>query len=249
MRRFFHLVAATLLASGVALGTSTASAAVVIDDFSDAVNAVGGLAPPTGGVSLTSAPASTSTSETGLSGVIGGSRDGAFNLTGTGAASNLTAFVAGGVFSTALNATATGDYSLTYDASGAGLGADFTLASGIEVVISALDSAAAGGAGTSFTIDLVDGDASTHSQTITTTTEGAQTLFFGFGAFSDAGNLDVSNIFSITFSFTPNQAGDVDVELLQTRDQIIPEPASLAVWSLMGLVGYGLRRRSKVARS
>src|SRR5262249_50385214 len=106
-----------------------ARADTLIDSFSSStgstgVSATGGLNTLTAnGVNLIGAPQGAfSTADFG-GGILGGSRQGSFTLTGTGPSSQLTAFVAGGKVAFSTNATATGIFALSW---GPGLGANFS---------------------------------------------------------------------------------------------------------------------------
>jgi hypothetical protein len=82
---------------------------------------------------------------------------------------------------------------------------------------------------------------------------GSETITHSLGAAEDAANvfdvtfdfgggaINFADIQSIEFDFVPN-GGAVDFTLSQITTAV-PEPASLAAWTLLGLIGFGVRRR------
>ncbi len=173
----------------------------LIDDFSSVGANTGD--PP--GVVRTTV-GSTSVTDSGLSGVIGGARTLTVSATTIGGGSPQ---VRAGVIplSQVLTYSSTvlvnGLVRLRYDANGAGLGADLSLGDGIQfAVVADLSSLPYDVA-----VTLDDGMiADTATQTVALS--GLQSLQFPYAGFT---GVDLTSIFSIEISFDPNLAGDLEL--------------------------------------
>lgn len=193
-------VAAAMLAL-LCSGETRAAAQTVIDDFSDA--AANTISPP--GQARTTLGTTTAT-DAGLSGVIGGSRTLTLTATSIGGGSPE---VRSGVIPGAqvLDYSSTvlvdGLVTLTYDANGVGLGADLSTGDGIQLsVVADLSSLPY-----DVTVTISDGTI-TESSTQTVAIGGVQLLQFLYASFP---TVNLASVFSIAVSFDPNLAGDLEV--------------------------------------
>jgi len=226
------LVAVVLLASAAPV-----KADIILDNFQNGTNKtadVGGTNP-------------NGDSQTGLSGVLGGSRDtSVFASTGvTGATAQL--LISTGVLQLNTGTGVAGVFSLTYPNV-----APLDLSTAIAFIfdISANDN------GGTFVLDITDGT-NTGSSTLlagplgSTTGDGVT----GPQSIAIAGNPDFSGVnlgavTGITLNFTGDDSTDLEIGPLGFRitTQVIPEPASMAVWGLLGLsvTWYARRKRRQL---
>lgn len=191
--------AALLVALAAAGGP--AGAQTVIDDFSDA--AANTVSPP-GQVRNT--VGTTTVTDAGLSGVIGGSRT--LTLTATAIAGGSPEVRAGvmpvaQVFDYSSTVLANGVVTLTYDANGVGLGADLSLGDGIQFSVVADVSSLP----YDVTVTISDGTI-TESSTQTVLISGLQNLQFLYASFP---TVNLTSVFSVAITFDPNLAGDLEV--------------------------------------
>lgn len=190
-----------LLAMATFAAAGGAAAQTLIDDFS-AVGASTGDPP---GVVRTTVGTTTVT-DTGLAGVIGGART--LTVTATAIAGGSPQVRAGviplsQVLTYSSTVLANGLVVLRYDANGVGLGADLSLGDGIQFdAVADLSSLPYDVA-----VTLDDGMvADTVIQSVVV--GGLQTLQFPYSSFT---GVDLTNVFSIEISFDPNLAGDLEV--------------------------------------
>jgi hypothetical protein len=221
-----------VLAAGLALPVSTSHASViVIDDFSDA--------PGAWPISLF-APGTTSLTEAGLTGVLGGVRETTVSMT---SAANpgldfLQATIAPalGLFDYNSSAGTDGSVSFLYDAGGAGLSAFFANQLGIEIGFTLFDHA--GGVPLPVTIVLTDG-MNTATLTQSLTAPGGQTLQFLFADFANIGALGLAYVQSVEVILDAAIGADFRVSQIST---IVPAPGSIALLALAAFVGRFRRR-------
>lgn len=183
-----------------------AAAQTVIDDFSTVGAATGD--PP--GVLLTTVGTTTVT-DTGLTGVIGGART--LTLTATSIAGGAPQVRSGvNALAQVLNYSSTvlanGFVTLRYDADGAGLAADLSSGDGVQFIVVADASSVP----YDVAVTLSDGVTS-FTETQTVFVSGLQILQFPYAAFP---GVDLASIDSIELTFDPNLAGDLEVATIQT---------------------------------
>ena len=207
---------------------SVASAVIAIDDF----------APGMVALSADSGTPVVSNVQSGLLGVIGGSREtmvtwqsGQLNAT---ANNNPPIGTLGLSSSTGVTAM----FDLHYDNSGLGLGGvDMTEAGdnlGISMVFTMAD------AGAATTVTLTDTAGDTLDLTINTVA-GPGALFFSFANFVGIG--DITDIDQIHFNIQGQVDGDYQIDLITTT-RGVPEPITATLGTLsIGALAYGLRRR------
>ncbi len=171
----------------------------IIDDFSDAI---GTIEPP--GVQQNSV-GSTTVLDTGLSGVMGGSREMTVEMTVAGGGSPL---VKSGVvpFAQILDysssVAADGLVTIYYDANGVGLNADLSLSDGIELSLLTDSSALP------YTVELTLSDGTiTESDVFNGAMVGLQLVSFDFANFP---TVDLANLESIEVEIDPSIAGDFE---------------------------------------
>lgn len=178
-----------------------ASAQTVIDDLADAGSNT--LSPP--GQARNSVGTTTVT-DTGLSGVIGGSRTLVVSATAVaGGSPEIRAGVIPGaqVLDYSSTVLADGLVTLRYDANGVGLGADLSSGDGIQFSVVADVSSLP----YDVTVSISDGGV-TESSTQTVPLSGLQNLQFLYTAFP---TVNLASVFSIAVTFDPNLAGDLEV--------------------------------------
>jgi hypothetical protein len=184
-----------------ALGSNSASLAqTAIDDFSDAGANTGD--PP--GVTRTTV-GSTSVTDTGLSGVIGAARTLTVEATAAdGASPEITAGVipAFNLVAYSSSLLADGLLSLLYDADGAGLGADLSLAEGIELTLTT-DAAAVPYLVSLTLSDGIVSETDSQAGLMSVTT----LIQFDFANFP---TVDLANLESIEVTIDPSVAGDLE---------------------------------------
>ncbi len=258
-----------LVALMAAALTTPASALTVIDDFSD-----GGVPPLSVSARVAGDPEApesgwaggdidySSTFETGLSGVLGGTRKMELELqTVTGTYKEGTAYVdrALGVVEYSNASGVDSVLTLTYDADdsgnvdgdgklvhdGGGLAADLSQGgANVSVLIEILSTDLNG----DIMVTVVDGGGTVAERAETFVSQGAGTIAFDFADFvvlngGDDGVVDWTDIDTVQFVFDPIEAGDMTFSILGTGT--IPEPLTmLAVGSaVVGVGGYIRRRR------
>ncbi len=239
MRRLQPAVAVAIVLAWSFLAGKASAVPITIDNFTDP-----GPAPPAGlatpGVTQTGV-GSMSGSNSGLGGVLGGVRD--FNLTVTAAAvpaldgANLE--IAAGFIDFDATGAGDGEFTLTYDAGGMGLGADFSTQAGIQIDITLLT-----GVPTPVTLTLMDGSGPAAVASTSLTALGPQLLSFAFNGatFSNFGSLNLGNIESIGLFVNPPTAGELRIDTIDTFE-VIPEPGSLALWGALAVAGVWYGRR------
>jgi len=236
---FRQVSASLLLAMSTFLyGGGAARAEVLVDDFSDTINTMPfpfRLIQQTGPGSNSGVPAV----ETGLTGVIGGSRQTTVSVT-AGASTAEAAIFAGspGALQFTNPAGMTSSLSLNYNNNGAGLGANVPLFAGVSIPFG--DVALGASPNIPVMATLTDAGANAATAMALVTTEGAQTLIIPAGAFAGLGALDLTNIASILLNFG---AGSGTEFVLNGPIQIllVPEPLAILGWSVvlvMGLAGW-----------
>lgn len=210
----------------------TARAATLVDDFSSTINTVPfpfRQVQQTGVGSNSGAPPV----ETGLTGVIGGSRQTTVGVT-AGVATARARIFAGSPGS--LQYTSSGvssNLTLNYNNNGAGLGANINPFLGVSIPFG---NVALGGAPSlPVTATITDAAANVATAVVAITTEGAQTLIIPAGAFAGLGALDLSNVSSIQFMF---DAGLGQEFTLRGPIQLLtPEPLAILGWSVVLMIG------------
>ncbi|MDX2170111.1 MAG: right-handed parallel beta-helix repeat-containing protein [Deltaproteobacteria bacterium] len=186
---------------GVALLAGAARAQTIIDDFSSV--GANTVEPP--GVVRTTLGTTTVT-DAGLSNVIGGVRT--LTLTATAIAGGSPEVHAGvmplaQVLDYSSTVLANGLVTLRYDANGVGLNADLSSGDGIQFsVVADLSSLPY-----DVTVAISDGTI-TNSSTQTIAVGGLQNVQFFYSSFP---TVDLTDVFSITVTFDPNLAGDLEV--------------------------------------
>ena len=233
--RVRQLSAALAMALSIFLynGAAPASAAVLVDDFSSTINT-----PPfgfrqvqqTGIGSNSGVPAV----ETGLSGVVGGSRQTTVTVT-AGAATARARIFAGSPGT--LQYTSSGVASnlmLNYNNNGAGLNANISPFAGISIPFG---NVALGGAPSlPVTVTLTDGGANTATAVASVTTEGGQTLIISAAAFAGLAGLDLTDIDIVKLMF---DAGLGQEFTLRGPIQFLtPEPLAILGWSVVLMIGF-----------
>lgn len=236
--RFLRAGRARLFIAPVALAigasASSASAVIVIDDFSD-------IEEPSQWPVVLDTLGSTMVEETGLSGVAGGSRVStitadAFVDPGVDDV-EVTVAASIGRLDFASTAGAEGSLGLLYDSQGAGLNLDFSGEEQIVLPFLLFDSA--NNAPMPVTVSVTDGSGTTASLTRMLTTPGAQFVIFEFDQFTRGITFDFADVDAIEIEFDAAMATDFRVGAIST---VIPAPGALAVFGL-GLLGARRRRR------
>lgn len=251
---------AMALAVGMALAASgRARADVVIDDFSDPTPTSQGLDSGNGpGPAGTYTPFSLGPDTAGsFSSIVGGYRT--MNLSGTIYTNQSVAFRAGnGNADLSTSSLSSGMASLLYDANGSGLGGLLAGLTSIEIQLSALNF---GTTGVSIAVTLMDNSGMLGGmQTLTQefmSNLGATLLMFDFST-TTVDLTDLKSVLVQIQGLTNSTAFDVTIENITAiipppppppPVPPVPEPASIALWCLVGLVGtgYGIRRRRRAA--
>lgn len=238
------LVAGLSLLVATTLFVSTASADLIVDTFDTVV-------PLTWPV-IQTVVGSTPTNETGLplTETLGGVRQttttadslailGLDNVT-----TNIMPFPPS-LLDYASSAGADGSLNLLYDAGGVvdGLNVDFSTETGITMDFLLFDHA--GGVDMPVTVTIGDGT-NVATLTHTLTSAGAQQLLFDFDDFAGIGSVDMTSIDFLNFFFDAQLAHDFRLDFLATTSNV-PEPASLLVWGMAGIVGLLVHRRYRRA--
>lgn len=192
---------------------------------------------------------SNSDTDTGLAGVIGGSRNLTINTTSGTNSSDLTVLTGPQTLNLNTGAGNNSAGTILWNANGAGLGGvDLTDAgasnkfdlevlfadNNLGVQISVTETAGAGGS------------TATYSQNLGAI---ASSTFVGipFASFTNFANVDFSQINSISLMLSGPASQDAIVRLVQTTGSGVPEPASIALWSVLGLAvaGFAYRFRKR----
>lgn len=219
---------------GLAVATS-ARADAVIDDFQTFQSIVGG---PGGGAF---GPVSTTV---GGAGILGGSRT--MNLSGNATAGQTVELKSGlGFLFYGTGPTSNGLGNLLYNGGGAGLGGLLAMTQAIDVTLVSLNH---GSAQTTISITIKDGSISrTVSVALNASTLAPQTLTFDFTGLG----LDFNNIVSLLLSLdsTTSNGADVLLQNLIARMTPVPEPTSVATWTVLSLGGVWYVRRVRRGRS
>lgn len=227
-----QLSTALLIALSMSLSAGVAQAAVLVDDFSSTINTVPlpfRQVQQTGAGSYSGVPPV----ETGLSGVIGGSRQTTVTVTvgDTTARARIFAGSPG-----TLQYTSSGvdsNLMLNYNNNGAGLGANISPFFGVSIPFG---NVALGGAPSlPVTATITDAAANVATAVVAITTEGAQTLIIPAAAFAGLGALDQSNISSIKFMFDAGLGQEFT--LRGPIELLTPEPLAILGWSVVLVVG------------
>jgi len=236
-----------LLLAGSVVGSSPLRAAEgIIDSFQNAVNTQfpPGVIQPTVGT--------TSATDTGVAGVIGGVRTLTVEATEIDIPSiddvRAGAGFLGAFFEYRSTLGADGRATLLYDAGGAGLNAHFMSNQRLEVHVLDADTAATP---YDVTITLVDTAARTTSVTRTVTAAGPQVVLFPLLEF---GAVNVTAIRSISLNVDPSKAGDVRFRLFRifTPPAAVPMLSAKACAALVAtllVIGVWAVRRARAAVS
>lgn len=212
----------------------TLQATIVIDDYTSTN--------PAGGWYMVSNGATQTKSETGLSGVYGGSRYTTYYSDFAGAAQSMA--IEGGRWSISNGGTAYGKGTLLYNGGGVVGGLALNLTSGTKFLVDTYFDHVAFGKNTVLSITLNDGvQAATVSKTWTATQiiNVQQTETFLFSSFlSQNPLLNLGSIDSIQLYLETDKAGDYALVTGFVTDAI-PEPATML---LLGIGGLLLRKRS-----
>lgn len=224
---FRSIPAVAVVIASFSVSNTESRADIVIDNFSS--------------VSVTSQLGVGTNSQTfgpAISGVVGGAnatRNSTVTVnSGAGSASNVNIFGNATFNSGATNST----FTLKYDANGTGLGS-FLGTLGIHFTVGSVGLAAIP---TSITVTLTDG-VFTATNTVIVSATGTQSFDLSYGSFTGIGSVDLGSIASVSISVNPNTAGNIALQDFRTFS--VPEPATMGIWSVVGLVGFGMRRRIK----
>ena len=224
------------LTKSLALGLAcavTANASLVIDAFTS---------PPLGQaaslVSTLDGAVSGPCYATGLSDVLGGSRDILIQLTHTTGTSNITALANqdAGVFKFNNDLLSTSTCSLTWDANGVGLKQDFSAEPGLLLFSASNDHAA------TYKITIRTFGLGSSSAIINAPEGYGQNLAFPFGDFTAdiITGADLTQIDSVSLYISGGNALDVNIDAVTT----IPEPSTAGL-AMLGIGAFGLARRRR----
>lgn len=227
---FFGLVVFGVFCSAF---VGQAAADIVIDDFSSTT--LLGPSPVFGMFVNPGSLGPTTVNDTGAS-VFGGGRNVTLGAFGGSAGEYVTATVAAGMMKYA--STNGGNSSLTLAYGGPAI--NLTGHGGIELQLMSFDFAYS--TPMSIQVALFDG-ANAAVGTSTVSTAGSFPVDFPFATFSGIGALSLATVQSITVFFDAQVAHDFNVGPIVAYQQVIPEPASVAVWTLVGMVGLVVARR------
>ena len=240
MRSFSSPVAcrtlALVLVVGVSLVADAARADAVIDNFTNGQ----GLSSGVGGGAF--GPLN---STVGGGGILGGSRT--MTLSGNAFANQtVSASVGSGFADYQSGSRSSGTNSLIYDGAGSGLGGLLAMTAFIDVSVNAFN---AGSTSSTLSVAVDDGSGPvTRSVILGGSTLIPQVFSFDFTA---AGiNFNSVNSVTLTLNSTGANGADITLNGFVARMTAIPEPAAVAVWSVLGAVGLvaGRKlRRSRVA--
>ncbi len=265
-RRSWLMVASVLgvAAALFALPVEQAWADLVVDHFTQVQNPPGSVSlqanpspPPATNWSFSGSASSWtmtgrvdtgsgSVSESGLGSVLGGSRFSELNLIATPASDDtvrarLAVSTASSVAQLFLDSDVDANAVFSYDASGGGLNQNLSTATSIDLVIASTD------LGVSVVVTLGSGNGAQSASSPVQNLGAPGTISIPITAFTTANpSLQLSDIDSIRVAIDTPMAGDftMDEIIVRQRQEVIPEPASLLIWSVLGVAGvfYGRRR-------
>lgn len=253
LSRTRSLVAIAATAGLLFAASGRARADVVIDDFSEPSPTSQSLdyGPGPGPSPLYTPFALAPNTDGSFSSVAGGYRT--MDLSGTVYTNQSVSFLAGsGNATLSTGSLSSGSASLLYDANGAGLGDLLAGLTSIEINLQSLD--AGTGGGISIAVSIMDNSGLiTGMQTLLqefTDDLGATLLTFDFSTTT----VDLTDLKSVSV-LIDGLAGSTAYDLVLNDitavipQPPVPEPASIALWCLVGLVGtgYGIRRQRRVA--
>lgn len=244
------------LVAGLAFVSNASAVPILVDSFTDArpvaTGNMGGLLSDSSNFffgRVFSTPGSATLTETGLSGVLGGTRTTNLNVAvANGAAGDNYAL---GVnpstsrISLQTGSTAKGSFTLNYNFASSPL--NFNNFSGVSLDLLTTD--VSGAAGTMFTVTLIDGGSASATQTLSGGQAGT-TLNFTNGSFVQNGStpFNASQIVGLQVVVNTNNAAGADLSFgnLQFATNV-PEPMTLATFGALALFGgYAARRKLKV---
>lgn len=210
---------------GLSLAAEVARADAVIDNFTTGQSISSGA-----GVGVFGPISST----VGGGGILGGSRS--ISLSGNASVGEtVSAAVGGGFAGYQSGPNSTGIAAFTYNGGGGGLGNLLAMTAFIDVSVIAFNAGSNSVASTmSVTVD--DGSTTaTRSVSLGGSTLIPQVFSFDF----TAAGLDFNNVNSVTLTLDSTGAIGADMALngFIARMTAIPEPAAVAVWSVLGVVG------------
>ncbi len=256
MKRRSWLVVASVLGVAAALfamPVRQAGADILVDHFTAVQGPVYSPSLPSGnwsfsgsGVAWTMTATldalSGSLSETGLANVLGGTRFSQLNVTAIPNDDDTvearfgvsTAMTRGFLF---LDSNVDADVVYRYDAGGQ-LNRDLSNAISIDLVFDTTD------LGVDVTVTLKSNNGA-QSASLNDSLPGPGTLSFLISDFLAANNLlNLLDIDSIEVAINTPTAGDFTLDQINIPERLIPEPASLLIWSVLGVAGvfYGRRR-------
>ena len=220
---------ATAALIGCLAVVSISKADAVIDDFNTLQMAQGG---PGGGAF---GPISNTVV---AGGILGGSRT--MSLSGSAFPSQTVTMATGFGFADFQSGSASfGAASLLYNGGGAGLGALLAMTQAIELTVTSFN---LGAAPTVVSVTIKDG-ANTFTSSVTLTASTSMPTSYTFD-FTGSG-LDFNNITSLLLSLGGGATfgADITLERLIARMTPVPEPTSIAVWSVLGGLGVVCVRR------
>lgn len=230
----------TLLAGLVAIGTTTASATILVDDFD---TPDGGHCVQVG-AALCSILASSDVDEREAAGAIGGVRYIEVNLDGATGGTASANFVPTGAYNLSINAAASGFGLVAWDAVNDGavtdpgaLGLDGSTVTSIDFVLLATDLAAS----FEFTICDSDGDCIVSSP-FSTSVNGFHSI--ALSSFGPNALFDLDSIGSIQMKISSDDSVDVLIDRVSLGE--VPEPGTYALMGA-GLLSLALYRRRRSA--
>jgi hypothetical protein len=223
------LVSLLVIALSLPFGSRNAAADAVIDDYQSSAN----FAPPNGQFETNAFPGPTAITEAKTpAAFFGSSRTVTIgHFTGDSANDEVRVKISGGLLSYMSSIGGDADLTLEYTSAGE----DLSGFAGIELSLLSFDWA--NSTDLPITVDLNG----TADLTKTLTSAGSFVVDFPFADFTGVVNL--ASITSLTISFDAQKAHDFDIGPILAFDAPVPEPWSVMVWSVVGLVGLVLLRR------
>lgn len=242
MTRGAKLLVFAVIAVAFCIVTSPVLADVVIDTF-DADLTV-------------TAPASGTSFGSVGGGMIGGELDIDASSNGPGETTGESNFGSLGVYAHSQESLTTGGTTLVWDGPDGSAGVDFTGLGGEDLTVDGNDRLTIDIISADFPSDLIftvwtDGsNASTLTKSLGA---GPQTAEFEFADFATllGGGADFANVGAISLFVDGNNVNsenlDMVIDFVSATGSNVPEPGSIAIWSLLALAGagYALRRRVK----